>query len=199
MGERFWLLRFKIYVREYLLDDWIFGRIRFIMPPFLQPRNSGSFGVARGCSRTVVLRSLHGLLDSRFIEVATADAPRDEGRGLNGGQDSAADEPAHGHGADAEHARRLVEGEYLARLVVGPVQCREVVVGTVRPDTAGVPSEPPGCADANPVEGQGDVLVGEASRHLRDDLPSLLGADATMARGVLPDTMSRVDTAPSSE
>ena len=40
MGERFWLLRFKIYVREYLLDDWIFGRIRFIMPPFLQPRNS---------------------------------------------------------------------------------------------------------------------------------------------------------------
>ena len=25
MSERFWLLRFKIYVREYLLDDWIFG------------------------------------------------------------------------------------------------------------------------------------------------------------------------------
>ena len=46
MGERFWLLRFKIYVREYLLDDWIFGRIGFIMPPFLQPRNSGSFDVA---------------------------------------------------------------------------------------------------------------------------------------------------------
>jgi hypothetical protein len=25
MSERFWLLRFKIDVREYLLDDWIFG------------------------------------------------------------------------------------------------------------------------------------------------------------------------------
>ncbi len=72
-------------------DDTRLGRIGFIMPPFLQPRNSGSFGVARGCSRTVVLRRLHGLLDSRFVEVATADAPRDEGRGLNGGQDSAAD------------------------------------------------------------------------------------------------------------
>ena len=25
MSERFWLLRFKIYVLEYLFDDWIFG------------------------------------------------------------------------------------------------------------------------------------------------------------------------------
>ncbi len=25
MSERFWLLRFKIYVFEYLFDDWIFG------------------------------------------------------------------------------------------------------------------------------------------------------------------------------
>src|SRR3990170_6659950 len=98
--------------------------------------------------------------------------------------------------ADAENARRLVEGDHLARLVVGPVQCGEFVVAAVRPYTVGVPGEPRAGADANPVEGQGDVLVGEASRHLRDDLRGLLGADAAMARGALPDSASRVDTAP---
>ena len=32
------------------------------------------------------------LFNWRFVEVATADAPRDRGRGLHGGQDAAADE-----------------------------------------------------------------------------------------------------------
>ncbi len=132
---------------ENFSNDFVLGRLGFIMPPFLQSRNLESFGVATGCSRTVVLRSLHGVFDSRFVEVATADAPRDGGRCLNGGQDAAPDDSAHGHSADAENARSLVKGEHLARRVVGPVQCREVVVGAVRPYTAGVPRESRARAD----------------------------------------------------
>ena len=71
---------------------------------------------------------------------------------MGGSKDAAPDEATHGHGADAENARRFVEGDRLVRCVVGASQCGEIVVAAVRPYAVGVPGEPRGGADANPVE-----------------------------------------------
>jgi len=117
--------------------------------------------------------------DALSSEVFSPNLPWCARHHLFGGEFSVPDEPADSMTGDTELRRGLAHGEPGAVLL-----CRTIGVHAVhladRPDAVSGPRLALAGAHAHPVQGSGDVGVGEARRHARHDGEGLLGRPAPM-------------------